>query len=826
VRQSLFALFASALYILGVVYASLTLLKPQQPPALPKAKVVHSALTQHLLFVVIDGLRYDVATDPARMPHFAQAMREHRSADILAGPVSMTSSAVLTFGTGQRGRLENIARNINPDPPPFESWMHNALERGLKVSLVGDRTWLEMYGHAFSEIFPDPPGVAIDYDYNEQTFRDARRALAHEPNALILHFVTPDHQGHAYGVQSERYTKHIFNFDRLLFQLLSEIGPEWTVVATSDHGASDTGDHGGDVLVHRRSPIFAYGPGIAPPIGLEPRLDQVDVAGTLAALLGVPAPCHSQGHLLVTWLQLSDAERATLAANDVERGLTFARALDSDAAGALEDRLHAARGQFASQPARLIGAAEQLARDNDHLLRSQQGVFSPRAWWSLGAITVGAAFVAWLLAGQITLPTAALGVLIALFSIVLTATVERLPGVWPKATAGTVFAVCNVPILFLLLRSERFLALLERCGPYAPALVPGILAVTYPRNLQPEGCVVALVVPLVVLASGSLARWGISGLGSTRRGRRLDLAALAVWWALLLPGGWFPDGFTGLGWSGHTQLLLAAAVASIGAFAFELGRRARGALFEIAWLSLGVVVCLVLRRVAPPWLGRSALLLLPLLALWPLLRGRVELGLLCLLGGYVWVSRDMEVLSVTATAGIASLVGRRCAHLVHERARLLTLLGLWFCLAFVLRVGVSGGIDPTHLDLMAGAFGDKSVAASWIGFCLVWKNLIALTVLGLAFLWAFPAPSAGALVRGFALISACRAAVLLAMMQFAQGSFWTSMRVVGELPYIMIFMASAGSVWLVRVLAQAAQAAEEVVPLAGSALGDARRVET
>lgn len=824
-RRSFLALIASALYIVGVVYASLTLLKPQRPPELPKASVVHSALTQHLLFVVVDGLRYDVATDPSRMPHFAEAMRNERSADILAGPVSMTSSAVLSFGSGQRGRLEQIARNINPAPPPFESWMQNALERGLKVSLVGDRTWIEMYGHHFSETYPDPPGVAIDYDYNDQTFRDARLALSHAPNAMILHFVTPDHQGHAYGVQSERYAKHIFNFDRLLAGFLGEVGPEWTVVVTSDHGASDTGDHGGDVLVHRRSPIFAYGPGIAPPAGPKLRLDQVDVAGTLSALLGVPAPCHSQGHLLVNWLALSDAERAHLAVNDVARGLTFARALDAEPAQALGERLRVAHARLASDPAQLIVEAEQLARETDHLLRSQQGVFSPRAWWSLAAITVGAALVAWLLVGPIPLSTALLSILIALISIALTAGVERLPGDWPKLSAGIVFGVCNLPTLLLLLRPERFLALLERCGPYASALVPGILAVTYPRNLQPEGCVLALVVPLVVLAAGSLARWGVSEIGSARRGRRLDLAVLAVCWVLLLPGGWFPDGLTGLGWSVHTQLLLTAAVASIGVFAFELARRVPGALREIAWLSLAVVVCLVIRRVAPPWLGRSALLLLPLLALWPLLRGRIDLALLCLLGAYVWVSRDMEVLSVTATAGIASLVGRRCAHLVHERGRWLTLLGFWFCLAYVLRVGVSGGIDPTHLDLSAGAFGDKAVAAGWVGFCLVWKNLIALTLLGLAFLWAFPAPSVAQLARGFAVISACRAAVLLAMMQLAQGSFWTSMRVVGELPYIMIFLASAGSVWFLRRLAFA----HDREPLSDSAIGESRhgrRAET
>jgi hypothetical protein len=39
----------------------------------------------------------------------------------------------------------------------------------------------------------------------------------------------------------------------------------------------------------------------------------------------------------------------------------------------------------------------------------------------------------------------------------------------------------------------------------------------------------------------------------------------------------------------------------------------------------------------------------------------------------------------------------------------------------------------------------------------------------------------------------------MAMMQFAQGSFCTSMRVIGELPYVMMFFVAAGAAWLASV---------------------------
>jgi len=795
------AFVVGALYVVGVVFASLSLLKPQKPPPLPKAAVVHAALTEHLLFVIVDGLRYDVATDPTLMPRFSAAMKQHRSADIMAGPVSMTSSAVQSFASGQRGRLEQVARNINPDPPPFQNWMQNARERGLRVALVGDRTWLDAYGGSFDETRPDPPGVAIDFDYNAQTLRDGRELLAHAPNALILHFVTPDHQGHAYGVRSARYRAHITGFDRLLFELLGEVGPQWTVIVTSDHGANDAGDHGGDVLIHRRSPIFAYGPGIAPPAGPSPRLDQIDVAGTLTALLGVPAPCHSQGHLLVDWLDLPDADRAAVAANDVQRALRFAGALDPEAAAELQARLARTRSQLAYEPAHFVVEARKLGREVDDLLRSQQGIFSPRAWWFLAAVTLGAGLMAWLLVGPISPALVALCVLSAAAAVALTASVERLPGAWPKLTPALLFGLLNLPTLLLLLKPEALVLQLNRLRGNAAALVPGILAVTYPRNLQPVAFAVSLIAPLIIASSGSLLRWGIAGPVDAGRARKLDLLLLAVWASALFPAGWFPDGLPSMALSRHTTLLLLVDVALLGTFVLELWRRVPAAATTTLALGAAVVASFLLRRFAPPWLGRPALVGLPLLSIWLFYRGRSVAGLWCLLGGYAWVSRDIEMPAVAAALGLVSLVGRRSAALVGDgsgvaRGRVLTLLAFWFSLAFVLRLGISGGIDPTHLDLAAGSFGDPAVSARWIGFCVIWKNLIAFTLLGALFLASFEPLVASRLARGFAVIFACRAALLLAMMQFAQGSFWTSMRVIGELPYGMMFFVAAGAAWL------------------------------
>lgn len=111
-------------------------------------------------------------------------------------------------------------------------------------------------------------------------------------------------------------------------------------------------------------------------------------------------------------------------------------------------------------------------------------------------------------------------------------------------------------------------------------------------------------------------------------------------------------------------------------------------------------------------------------------------------------------------------------------------------------MGVNGGIDLTHLDLGAGAFRDPSVPFWWATFSLIWKNVLAFNVLGRAFVSAFPTREAAQLVCGFAVINACGAPILLAMMQFPQGSFWTSMRVVSDLPFTMLWFVASGLTWL------------------------------
>jgi hypothetical protein len=78
----------------------------------------------------------------------------------------------------------------------------------------------------------------------------------------------------------------------------------------SDHGQIDRGGHGGPEPVTVLEPFVLAGAGVLP--GSYGDVNMVDVAPTLAALLGTNIPASSQGHVLTNMLTLTSEQDGTL----------------------------------------------------------------------------------------------------------------------------------------------------------------------------------------------------------------------------------------------------------------------------------------------------------------------------------------------------------------------------------------------------------------------------------------------------------------------------------------------------------------------------------
>lgn len=792
----------------GMIWAVFEAVVPSQPPAHVTAKAAPiPKLTDHLLFVVVDGLRYDVATDPARMPRFAANMQGKSSAEVWAGRISMTTSAILSYGTGQRGKLEQILRNVNPEPPPFNNWLDNARRSGLRLMSVGDPAWADMYRSALEAYVLDPKGVAIDVDFNPQTFAGIRQLKARSPNVLIAHFVTPDHQGHAYGIPSARYRAHIRDFDGQLDALLGEFGPEWTVIVTSDHGAADSGTHGTDTAVQRRSPMFAYGPGIQSGVHPTERIDQVDIAATLATLVGVPAPAHGLGHVLVDFLRLTPEQRALVACASAERALDYGRAMLSQQAlsGASEAIAPCAS---AAAPERRITSAAGVVRSIDAAITSSTGLSSLPAW----AVAICSALVGLLAAvcmygNAVFARLPAASVLLAV-ALALTLWVERTPGKWPDIIRVVFYVICNLGVLFTLLWPGHAAASVSRLPLLAPALLPGILLASYTSNTQPHSYVALAIGALLLVLIGT-PRPGRESLVKQMQSslRWPEWVALLIAILLLFPAGTrksdlFPSWFFR-----RPDLVLYAALALVIVWVLAHARvfasaRAKALLFGLVLIVGG----LLLRRVAPPWLGRGATLACGALAAVLAARGLPHHALFAGVASYAWVSRDFEFLALVPSLAVAELVAaglrRRGAGALSapsDRDALLqwlVLVTFLFGLLYVQRVGLLGSLDISALDWGAGGFGDPSVPAAVVAIAIVYKYVLAQLLVAAAFTSRLYADAREPFARAMLMVFVARAVALLLMLFVCGGSFWTALRVLGDLPFALVGTAAAALVWI------------------------------
>jgi hypothetical protein len=762
--------------VLGVLNAS----KPPEAPAdvQPGAPLL-PRIAERVALIIVDGLRYDVATDPSRMPLFARAMQEHLSGESWAGTVTMTSSAVMAYGTGQRGGLEQVIRNLHAEPVRQNSWIANAHHQGLSLMTVGELAWPQLYSKWLRQYRQDPDGVAIDVDFNAETFAGARELSAMHPDFLVVHFVTPDHQGHAYRVTSQRYADHVRDFDQKLSVLLSELGPSWTVIVTSDHGAADSGTHGTDTAIQRRSPIYAYGPGIVRQLPGPQSVDQLDLSVTLPLLLGVTPPAHGMGRALVKWLDLPDEQRAEAACENARRVVAYAERVGSTGDSARQ----ALRPCLARGPAeQRIQAADQAVVLADRAVSLTTGLGSRGTHlWVFLIASLGA------LAGLVMLPKVGLRPLLAgLFvfgmTIWLVATVERFPGIWPNVIRAALFVAGNSLLLALLIRPRRIAALFERYFQCA-LLLPLILAVTYPADTRPQSVVAIIVIGMLyVVWSRRLPLPAESTIPQPSPARlepwlfgAMVLALLPVvvrennTYSVLLESDLvrrlLASGFVvGFLWWFHPQL--------------EIPK----------WMAAAVIAFAVLpqwlRPFVGPWIGRGAWLFCAAACIVALLRGRGAWSILFGLCGVLWLARDFEVTALIACVGSASIVGGRLSRRGRELSRSDLVLSLLFgfSLMFALRMALQDGLEFGGMDWGAAGFNDRSVSDIVVGAALVYKHGMCAWLIAYALGAQLGQTSELRLMAGLACCMLGRSLALSGMFFFAGNSYWTALRVLGDMP--------------------------------------------
>jgi hypothetical protein len=302
-------LFAAAIVDSLFTYRSpLKNIPPQPGPALGQPA------TRQVVFVLIDGLRLDTSLRTETMPVLNRLRQQGASAAMHSRPFSFSQSGYSTLLTGAWPELHDgpVINRVYADIPTWtQDNLFSAAQRaGLKTGMAG-YYW-------FEKLVPQSALSAHFYVPGDDRAADRAVIDAALPwlgqgfHLTLIHIDQVDYAGHseggpfsAGGVAAARRA------DDLLGEILARLDLyQDTVLVCSDHGHLNGGGHGGNDPVTLLEPFVLAGAGVKP--GQYGDIRMVDVAPTLAALLGINLPASSQGRPLEEMLVLPPATRVAL----------------------------------------------------------------------------------------------------------------------------------------------------------------------------------------------------------------------------------------------------------------------------------------------------------------------------------------------------------------------------------------------------------------------------------------------------------------------------------------------------------------------------------
>ncbi|ATY60766.1 ATP release [Cordyceps militaris] len=175
-----------------------------------------------------------------------------------------------------------------------------------------------------------------DFFAGAATNKELDKALRQDKVVFFLHLLGIDTTGHAYRPYSKEYLHNIKVVDQGVKEMTELIdkfyGDDRTAyIFTADHGMSDWGSHGDGHPDNTRTPLVAWGSGVARPekhtstvapghdeFSADWGFDQVrrhdvaqaDIAALMAYLTGLDFPANSVGELPLSYLAGTNTEKA------------------------------------------------------------------------------------------------------------------------------------------------------------------------------------------------------------------------------------------------------------------------------------------------------------------------------------------------------------------------------------------------------------------------------------------------------------------------------------------------------------------------------------
>ncbi|MEP6994349.1 MAG: alkaline phosphatase family protein [Acidobacteriota bacterium] len=258
-------------------------------------------LTRRVLFVVLDNWRRQVALNDSSTPRLAALARFGSRGIVLTGVRTYTKACMRILLTGVNSNLRDSALELLSDPVTEESLLSRLNAAGYPYTLI-DATpafpgLFKQQCRPGSLVTPSVAGLPWDPEdpaHDAPVEAATLRALENpELKFIMIHLEDLDLASHLYTPISAAYERVVKKTDSRMARITAQLDFDRdTLFVIGDHGSDDRGHHGGPEYAARETAYLAAGPGIS---RANRPLDPLDVADSLAMLLGLCPPLDSMG---------------------------------------------------------------------------------------------------------------------------------------------------------------------------------------------------------------------------------------------------------------------------------------------------------------------------------------------------------------------------------------------------------------------------------------------------------------------------------------------------------------------------------------------------
>lgn len=255
--------------------------------------------TRSVVLVLVDGLRYDTSLDANVMPYLNQLRLAGAAALMHSRPPSYSIASYTILLTGAWADINDgpvITQEYDDIPQFTQDDLFSAAYRAHLSSAISGFNW-------FEKLVPQNAVSASYYTPGEDQTADRQVTDAALPwleqgeyNLVLVHLDQLDYAGHYEGGPMDpRWDAAASRIDGLISEIATTMDlTRDTLIVVSDHGHINQGGNGGQDAITLLEPFVMAGHGVVP--GKYNDIQMVDVAPTVAAILGTNIPASNQGH--------------------------------------------------------------------------------------------------------------------------------------------------------------------------------------------------------------------------------------------------------------------------------------------------------------------------------------------------------------------------------------------------------------------------------------------------------------------------------------------------------------------------------------------------